>query len=125
MDQVQVLSNLKYSGVDQTRLLMDVYVPNDLASTELRPVMILVHGGAGPDLRPKDWGVFQSWGRLIAAAGMVAVTFNHQLSPPPESLLAESNSTCETRSTMFARTQPLGMQTPTGSVSVCGPSEAP
>jgi len=92
MDRVQVYSNLDYSGVDPTRLLMDVYLPTDSTSNEPRPVMILVHGGASPDLSPKDWGVFQSWGRLIAAAGMVAVTFNHRLSPPPDSLLAESNS---------------------------------
>ena len=47
MDQVQVYSNLKYSGVDPTRLLMDVYVPTDSTSNEPRPVMILIHGGAG------------------------------------------------------------------------------
>ena len=92
MDRVQVYSNLDYSGVDPTRLLMDVYVPTGSTSSEPRPMMILVHGGAGPDLSPKDWGFFQSWGRLIAAAGMVAVTFNHRHSPPPDSLLAESNS---------------------------------
>ena len=47
MDRVQVYSNLDYSGVDPTRLLMDVYVPTDSTSNEPRPVMILVHGGAG------------------------------------------------------------------------------
>ena len=34
--------------------------------------------------------MFQSWGRLVAAAGMVAVMFTHRFSPPPQSLLVEA-----------------------------------
>jgi len=35
---------------------------------------------------PKDWGVFTSWGRLIAASGFVGVTFTHRLQYPGKSL---------------------------------------
>jgi acetyl esterase/lipase len=92
MDKVRVVSNLKYSEVDNPHLLMDVYIPPDLKPQERRPAVVLVHGGAGPENKPKDWGIFQSWGRLIAAAGMVAVAFTHRFSPPPQSLLAEAAS---------------------------------
>jgi len=89
-DSVRVVSNLKYSQVSNPYLLMDVYIPPDLEQQELRPVVVFIHGGAGPENAPKDWGIFQSWGRLIAAAGMVAAVFTHRFSPPPQSLLAEA-----------------------------------
>ena len=92
IDKVQVISNLKYSEVDSPYLLMDVYVPPDLKLDERRPVVVFIHGGAGPEYKPKDWGMFQSWGRLVAAAGMVAVMFTHRFSPPPQLLLVEAAS---------------------------------
>jgi acetyl esterase/lipase len=91
MDRVRVIPDLKYSEVDNPYLLMDVYIPPDLDFHERRPVVVLVHGGTGgPEHKPKDWGVFQSWGRLFAAAGIVTATFTHRFSPPPQLLLAEA-----------------------------------
>ena len=90
MDRVRVISNLKYTQADNPYLLMDVHVPPDVKLHERRPVVVLVHGGAGPEHRAKDWGIFQSWCRLIAATGMIAATFTHRFSPPPRSLLAEA-----------------------------------
>jgi len=92
MDKVRVISNLKYREVDNPYLLMDVYLPLDLEPHERRPVVVFIHGGAGSENRPKDWGIFQSWGRLVAAAGMVAVMFTHRFSPPPQWLLTEAAS---------------------------------
>jgi acetyl esterase/lipase len=92
MDRVRVISNLKYSEVDNPHLLMDVYLPPDLKPHERRPVVVFIHGGSGPESKPKDWGMFQSWGRLVAAAGMVAVMFTHRFSPPPQLLLVEAAS---------------------------------
>jgi acetyl esterase/lipase len=92
MDRVRVISNLKYSEVDSPYLLMDVYLPPDLKPHERRPVVVFIHGGTGPEYKPKDWGMFQSWGRLVAAAGMVAVMFTHRFSPPPKLLLVEAAS---------------------------------
>jgi acetyl esterase/lipase len=91
-DKVHVIANLKYTEVDNSYLLMDVYVPPDLESHERHPVVVFIHGGAGPEYRPKDWGMFQSWGRLVAAAGMVAVMFTHRFSPPPQMQLVEAAS---------------------------------
>jgi len=92
MDEVRVVSNLKYTEVDHPHLLMDVYIPPDLEPRERRPVVMFIHGGAGPENKAKDWGIFQSWGRLLAAAGLVAAAFTHRFSPPPQSLLAEAAS---------------------------------
>jgi acetyl esterase/lipase len=96
MDKVRVISNLRYSEVDNPYLLMDVYLPPGLMARERRPVVVFIHGGAGPEYKPKDWGMFQSWGRLVAAAGMVAVMFTHRFSPPPQLLLVEAASDLNT-----------------------------
>jgi acetyl esterase/lipase len=92
MDKVRVVSNIKYTEVDNPHLLMDVYIPPDLEPRERRPVVVFIHGGAGPENKAKDWGIFQSWGRLLAAAGLVAAAFTHRFSPPPQSLLVEAAS---------------------------------
>lgn len=82
MDSVLVRSNLKYSNADNANLLMDVYSPPDLALGERRSIVLCVAGGAGAQFKSKDWGFFRSWGRLIAAGGMIGVTFTHRLGYP-------------------------------------------
>lgn len=82
MDRVVVHSNLEYTRADDPLVRMDVYVPADLKSDERRPLVILVHGGVPASLPVKDTGAYRSWGRLIAAHGMVAVTFTHRLRWP-------------------------------------------
>src|SRR6266550_6814334 len=71
MDKVKVVQNLKYTKSDDPNVLMDIYVPPDLSENEKRPAVIFLHGGAKTDYTPKDWGVYTSWGRLIAASGFV------------------------------------------------------
>ncbi len=82
MERVVVHSNLVYTQVDDPLVRMDVYVPADLQADERRPVVMLVHGGVPASLPVKDMGAYRSWGRLIAAQGMVAVTFTHRLRWP-------------------------------------------
>src|SRR5947207_10732854 len=91
MDKVIVRSNLKYTDVNDPNLLMDVYTPPGLSKQDRRPAVLFIHGSAGSQFKPKDWGVYQSWGRLIAASGMIAVTFTHRLGYP-KPLLAEASS---------------------------------
>jgi acetyl esterase/lipase len=86
MDRVKVKSDLKYTNVNNSFLLMDVYSPPDLAKGEKRPAVLFIHGGAGEETTPKDWGFYVSWGKLIAASGMVGVTFTHRLSAQKTSL---------------------------------------
>src|SRR5229473_5358544 len=89
MDDVTVHSNLKYSEIDNPFLLMDIYTPSSASEKADFPIVVLVHGAAGAQYKPKDWGLFRSWGRLIAAAGMVAVMFTHRLGYP-KPLLAKA-----------------------------------
>lgn len=89
MDAIAVHSNLKYSDVDNPFLLMDVYATPGPAKGDLRPIVLFIHGAAGAQYKPKDWGLFQSWGRLVAAGGMAAVMFTHRLGYP-KPLLAEA-----------------------------------
>jgi acetyl esterase/lipase len=82
MDNVSVRSNLIYSDNADPNLLMDVYAPPSLSKDERLPAVLAIHGGAGAQFKPKDWGIYQSWGRLIAASGMAGVVFTHRLSYP-------------------------------------------
>jgi acetyl esterase/lipase len=118
MDRVRVIPNLKYSEVDSPYLLMDVYIPPDLEPHERRPVVVFIHGGAGPEHRPKDWGMFQSWGRLVAAAGMVAVMFTHRFSPPPNLQLVEAASDLSA-ALQFLRSNAESFQADGDCVGVC------
>jgi acetyl esterase/lipase len=90
MDTTRVVPNLTYSDVASPYLLMDVYLPADVEAAR-RPVVVLIHGGGKPEYRAKDWGVFKSWGRLIAASGMVGVAFTHRLGYP-EPFLEEATA---------------------------------
>jgi acetyl esterase/lipase len=89
MADVKVLNDLRYATAGDPNLLMDVYLPPDLAAGERRPVVLFVHGGAGSESRPKDWGIYKSWGRIAAASGFIGVTFTHRLGFP-QPFLAES-----------------------------------
>lgn len=85
-DKVKVVENLKYVATSDPNILMDFYQPPNLSNTEKRPAVIFIHGAAKPQYTPKDWGVFKSWGRIIAASGLVGVTFTHRLEYPNKSL---------------------------------------
>ena len=81
MDKVKAYKDLLYKRTKDRDLLADVYVPPNLAQGESRPGVIFVHGGYLPPnllTQPKDWGVFKSYGQLVAASGFVGITFNHR-----------------------------------------------
>jgi acetyl esterase/lipase len=91
MDQVQVRRNVVYRTVGDTRLEMDVYSPAAAPSGAPRPAVILIHGGPLPQAaRPKDWGVYVSYGEMLAASGFTAVTFNHRFHGAPGGELADA-----------------------------------
>ena len=71
MDRAMERKDLVYGKDASVKFLrMDLYTPAD--TKVALPVVVLIHGGVGSDdpLRPKDWGFYKSWGRLIAASGM-------------------------------------------------------
>jgi acetyl esterase/lipase len=87
MDRVSVKKDLVYKKIDDPDVKMDVYTPPGLAAGERRPAVVFIHGGAASRFQPKEWGVYQSWGRLAAASGMAAVIFTHRLSFPQTAIL--------------------------------------
>lgn len=81
MEAAEVRRDITYKTTDGTDLKMDIAVPPALAADAHVPVIFFIHGGFIPKtvtFLPKDWGVFQSYGRLAAASGIVGVTFNHR-----------------------------------------------
>ena len=76
---VACTADVVYHVADDVSLTLDVYRP-EAAATPL-PAAVFVHGDLA-DWRQvhdlKDWGQYRSWGRLVAASGMAAVTFNHR-----------------------------------------------
>jgi acetyl esterase/lipase len=86
MDKVKVVQNLKYRSTNDPNVLMDVYLPPDLTARDKRPAVIFVHGGAKTEWTAKDWGIYTTWGRLVAASGFVGVAFTHRLEYPNKSL---------------------------------------
>jgi acetyl esterase/lipase len=85
METVRVLRDLQYSDASE-KLKMDVYTPATTSGP--LPVVLFVHGGVSSDVPypPKEWGIYKSWGRLVAASGMAAFTFNHRLGFPDPQL---------------------------------------
>jgi acetyl esterase/lipase len=79
MERIAARANLIYKTADSGPLLADLYLPP--RTTALSPIVIFIHGGIPEGLtpQPKDWGAFVSWGQLMAASGMAAVTFNHRM----------------------------------------------
>ena len=81
MDSVEVHRDISYKRADNTDLKMDIYIPPGLTAGAHVPAVFFIHGGFLPHtiaFLPKEWGVYQSYGRLAAASGLVGVTFNHR-----------------------------------------------
>lgn len=87
-EKVRVRKDIVYRAQPEAKA--DVYEPPDNAKGSNAPLLILIHGGVpAVPVRPKDWGIFQGWGRLMAASGFVTVAFNHRLGFP-EPLMTEA-----------------------------------
>jgi acetyl esterase/lipase len=82
MDQVEIHRDIVYSTLDtpsgKLDLKMDVYVPPKAKAGETFPFVLLISGG-GIEGAPHDWrdaGVYNSYGRILAASGMIGVSFS-------------------------------------------------
>jgi acetyl esterase/lipase len=81
MERIKPRRDLVYKRVAGEELKADVYVPPARERAARLPAIILIHGGRVPAnllTKPKEWGVFVSYGQLLAASGFVGVTFNHR-----------------------------------------------
>lgn len=90
MDEVQRIADLSYRSLVGTadtlmygaELRYDVFLPAE-RSAGTHPGVIFIHGGLVADtvrVSPKDdLPAYREWGRLVAVAGLVGITFSHRL----------------------------------------------
>ena len=84
MEDVTVRREVEYQTSDAGSLTMDLYSPPDLRAGEDRPAVISVAGYPDPGIarifgRPyNEWGSSTSWARLIAASGMLGITYENR-----------------------------------------------
>lgn len=109
MDRVKVRKDVVYKKTDDPNMKMDVYSPPGLAPGEKRPAVIFLHGGAPTRFQPKEWGFFQSWGRLVAASGMTAVTFTYRISFPASHLADSGGDVADAIAYVRANADGLGI----------------
>ena len=109
MDRVTVRKDLVYKTSDDPNMKLDVYAPPGAAAGEKRPAVIFLHGGAPTRYQPKDWGFFQSWGRLVAASGMVGVTFTYRISFPASHLAESAGDVADAIAYVRAHADSLGI----------------
>lgn len=81
MDRLKIWREIDYAGSPDRFVRMDVYAPRKPGRMP-RPVVLFIHGGVPTVGQAKDWGLYQSWGRLAAASGMIGATFTHRLNYP-------------------------------------------
>ena len=90
MAEAVVQRDRVYSSPAGTNLTMDVYSPPASTTVACRAAVVMIHGPA-PKLGAKNMGVFQSYGRMLAASDLAAVTFNHRFFGPETLLDAASD----------------------------------
>ena len=94
MDLVSIQRDIPYQTSDAGNLTMDIYRPPDVDAATQLPAVVFVMGysdlGAERMLgcKFKEMESFISWGKLVAASGMIAITYvNHDPMRDLEALL--------------------------------------
>jgi dienelactone hydrolase len=84
MEAVTIRRDVAYRETDAGALTMDLYAPPDGDSGARKPAVVFVSGysdlgfEAMLGCKLKDVGQYVSWGRLVAASGMVGVTYSNR-----------------------------------------------
>ena len=84
MDAVAVQRDVAYRTTEAGALTMDLYVPPGAQTGARRPAVVFVSGYPDPGFEAfvgcklKDMGAYTSWGRLVAASGIVGVTYTNR-----------------------------------------------
>src|SRR5262249_31915065 len=91
MENAKVQRDIVYKSVDGTDLKMDLYLPPDAAPAKKIPVVIFISGAGNDPPSPKEWGVYRTYGELMAANGMAGVEFNKRYARGSNILDAEAD----------------------------------
>jgi acetyl esterase/lipase len=73
MSRVSVQADVPFKDVPGGALRLDVYRPPDVGRDARVPAVVFVNGVGLPAL--KEWQIYRSWARLVAASGFAAITF--------------------------------------------------
>lgn len=90
MEDVAVRRDMAYAAPAGEPLTFDLYQPGGAGAGDRRPAVLMIHGPV-PRLGAKNMGIFTSYGRLLAASGLAAVTFNHRFLGPERLLDAAAD----------------------------------
>jgi dienelactone hydrolase len=81
MDDVTIRRDVEYQVTDAHALAMDIYYPPDSKSGARMPAVVFVLGYSDLGFqrilgcKQKEMGSYISWGKLVAASGLVAITY--------------------------------------------------
>jgi hypothetical protein len=84
MDGVKVRRDVEYLATDACALTMDIYYPPDAKSGARIPAVVVVAGYPDPGFAAKvgckfkEMGSSVSWGQLMAASGVLAITYTNR-----------------------------------------------
>ena len=76
MKMVEVKSNVTYLSDSKGTLKLDLYVPPGTKATDRLPAIVFLNaiGETNEQMKVKDWGIYSTWPRLIAAYGYVGIS---------------------------------------------------
>src|SRR5690606_4098732 len=75
MKDVTLKKDVTYLKDERSTLAADIYLPPGMKAGETRPAVIFLNAiGDGPAGRVKEWEIYSSWPRLVAAHGMVGIS---------------------------------------------------
>ena len=74
---VVVKKDVTYFKGERSTLGIDIYSPPGMKPGEKRPAVIFLNAiGDNPSGKVKEWGIYSSWPRLVAAHGMVGISMD-------------------------------------------------
>lgn len=73
---VTVQKNIPYLSDSKGTLKFDLYLPSSIKPNEKKPAIVFLNAiGERPnDMAVKDWGIYASWPRLMAAEGYIGIS---------------------------------------------------
>ena len=74
---VRVVKDVVYLKSGSRNLGIDIYTPPDFKAGEKRPAVIFLNAiGDAPDNQVKNWEIYKSFPRLVAAHGMIGISMD-------------------------------------------------
>jgi tetratricopeptide (TPR) repeat protein len=76
MAGVRVQKDIQYTNTKNGPQRFDLYLPPDARPEDRIPVIVFINGvGDAGERKVKDWAIYTSWARLVAAKGYAGINF--------------------------------------------------